>query len=148
MNMIPTFSLKRHNGFVSGSTSLFTSTNQIVSSCNIRREFDFPGVRNRQLSLSLRSAKSLIKSKVLRQLSEILISAAHKASSSYLDKGNQFVSKLIYSPSTKYISEMTSTLNPAGAHFEVDPGTDSTNHERVFGRDIYDLMTIKYRSVV
>jgi len=41
MYLIPAFSFFRHSGFVSGSMSLFTPTNQIDSSCNIRREFDF-----------------------------------------------------------------------------------------------------------
>ena len=41
MYLIHAFSFFIHSGFVSGSMSMFTSTNQIYSSCNIRREFDF-----------------------------------------------------------------------------------------------------------
>ena len=41
MHLIPACSFLVTSGFVSGSMSLFTSTNQIYSSCNIRREFDF-----------------------------------------------------------------------------------------------------------
>jgi hypothetical protein len=41
MHLIPAFLFFSKSGFVSGSMSLFTSTNQIYSSCNIRREFAF-----------------------------------------------------------------------------------------------------------
>ena len=41
MHLIPACSFLGKSGFVSGSMSLFTSTNQIYSSCNIRREFAF-----------------------------------------------------------------------------------------------------------
>ena len=44
MYLIPSLSFFTHRGFVSPSMSLFTPTNQIDSSCNIRREFDFFGV--------------------------------------------------------------------------------------------------------
>ena len=64
-DLIPPHSLIMPSGFVSGSTSLFTSTNQIVSSAIFAKSLIFPGVRNRKLSLSLRSAKSLMKSKAM-----------------------------------------------------------------------------------
>ena len=41
INLIAPLSLFARSGFVSPSMSLFTPTNQIDSSCNIRREFDF-----------------------------------------------------------------------------------------------------------
>ena len=43
INLIASLSLFGRSGFVSPSMSLFTPTNQIDSSCNIRREFDFSG---------------------------------------------------------------------------------------------------------
>ena len=44
MYLIPSLSFFTHSGFVSPSMSLFTPTNQIDSSCNIRQYVTFFGV--------------------------------------------------------------------------------------------------------
>ena len=122
INLIAQLSLFARSGFVSGSMSLFTPTNQIDSSCNIRREFDFLGaifyldpaargsmsytekyIENQNIQANSRK-KSWMKN---------LISAAHITSSSCLDKCNRFVSNFIPSRSTKCIFIMTWTPNPA-----------------------------------
>ena len=120
--MIAPLSLFGKSGFVSPSMSLFTPTNQIDSSCNIRREFDFfrrhflQGSRcagqhgiHREIHRESKLPSQLSKKSLMKNL----ISAAHITSSSCLDKCNRFVSNFIPSRSTKCIFIMTWTLNPA-----------------------------------
>ena len=65
ISMIRPFPILGRSGFVSNTMSLFTPTNQIVSSYKTRRGNDFFR-RPKSLTLPcLRSAKSLMKSKVL-----------------------------------------------------------------------------------
>ena len=120
--LIPAFSFFGHSGFVSGSMSLFTPTNQIDSSCNIRREPSFfrrhfyraPAARG-----SMAYTEKYIENQNIQANSrkkswmKNLISAAHITSSSCLDKCNRFVSNFIPSRSTKCIFIMTWTPNPA-----------------------------------
>ena len=58
MYLIPAFSFFRHSGFVSGSTSLLPSINQMMSSsCSIHREFAFSRRPESSLSFSLHALR-------------------------------------------------------------------------------------------
>ena len=126
INLIATLSLFTRSGFLSGSMSLFTPTNQIDSSCNIRREFDFfrrlffraPAARGSMAHIEKYIENQNIQANSRKKSwMKNLISAAHITSSSCLDKCNRFVSNFIPSRSTpKCIFIMTWTLNPAVAY--------------------------------
>ena len=162
--LIPPLSLNRLSGFVSGSMSLFTPTNQIDSSCNIRREFDFfrrlffraPAARG-----SMAHIEKYIENQNFQANSrkkswmQNLISAAHITSSSCLDKCNRFVSNFIPSRSTKCIFIMTWTPNPAVTAWgpgSVQQAAASTPHEIILcvgseGRRVGDARELVYTHV-